>query len=163
MEIKKENEVIIAVDGINLMGYLFLPKEAKAIIIFSHGSGSSRFSKRNQQIAEQLQQHGFGILLSDLLTPEEDKDYNHRFDIELLKERLLAVTAWFKRLPGAKNMSVGYFGASIGAASVLKAAANLPDIFAVVSRGGRPDLAMEESPFVNAPTLLIVGSLSTSA
>lgn len=159
MKTRYENEVTISIDGLRLMGNLFIPQEAKAIIIFSHGSGSSRFSKRNQDVAKQLQQHGFGTLLLDLLTPDEDKDFQNRFDIELLKERLIGVTVWLKRLPAAKDTSIGYFGASTGAASALKAAANLPDIFAVVSRGGRPDLAMEDLPWVNTPTLLIVGSL----
>jgi len=159
MKIRYENEVVISIDGLRLMGNLLVPDGAKAIIIFSHGSGSSRFSKRNQEVAKQLQQHRFGTLLLDLLTPDEDKDYQNRFDIELLKERLIAVTEWLKRLPATKGTIIGYFGASTGAASALKAAANLPDIFAVVSRGGRPDLAMEDLPQVTAPTLLIVGSL----
>jgi len=159
MKIGYENEVIISIDGLRLMGNLFIPPDAKATIIFSHGSGSSRFSKRNQGVAKQLQPHGFGTLLLDLLTLEEDKVYQNRFDIELLKERLIAVTIWLKKVPEAKHTSIGYFGASTGAASALKAAADLSDIFAVVSRGGRPDLAMEDLPRVNAPTLLIVGSL----
>ena len=159
MKISYEKEVIIAIDGLRLMGNLLLPQDAKAIIIFSHGSGSSRFSQRNQGVAKQLQPHGFGTLLLDLLTPEEDKDYQNRFDIALLKERLIAATIWLKKLPAVMNTPIGYFGASTGAASALKAAADLADIFAVVSRGGRPDLAMEDLPRVNAPTLLIVGSL----
>ncbi|SDL59018.1 Dienelactone hydrolase [Pedobacter sp. ok626] len=159
MEVNYQNEVSIPVDGIRLKGDLLMPKEAKAIIVFSHGSGSSRLSKRNQQVAKYLQEYGFGTLLFDLLTPEEDKDYNNRFAIDLLSDRLVAATIWLKKLPAAKGASIGYFGASTGAASALKAAAKLPEIFAVVCRGGRPDLAMEDLALVSAATLLIVGSL----
>jgi putative phosphoribosyl transferase len=159
MEMKYQNEVSIPADGVRLKGELFIPKSAKAILIFSHGSGSSRFSKRNQHVATYLQGHGFGTLLFDLLTAEEDKNYYNRFAIDLLKERLVAATIWLKKLPAAKNINIGYFGASTGAASALKAAARLPEIFAVVCRGGRPDLAMEDLPSVQSPTLLIVGSL----
>lgn len=159
MEIKYQNQVSIPAGGVRLKGDLFIPKVAKAIIIFSHGSGSSRFSKRNQQVATYLQEHGFGTLLFDLLTAEEDQNYYNRFAIDLLKERLISATVWLEKLPAAKDLSIGYFGASTGAASALKAAAGLPEIFAVVCRGGRPDLAMEELPSVQAPTLLIVGNL----
>lgn len=161
METKYKNEVSIPADGIRLKGELFIPQNAKGIIVFSHGSGSSRFSKRNQQVAAYLQQQGFGTLLFDLLTPEEDKNYYNRFAIDLLSDRLKAATVWLEKLPAAKDMSIGYFGASTGAASALKAAARLPEIFAVVCRGGRPDLAMEDLPTVKAPALLIVGSLDT--
>lgn len=159
MEIKYEKEEIIAIDGITLIGNLLIPQQPKAIIIFSHGSGSSRFSKRNQQVANALVQHGFGAFLLDLLTPQEDSHAHYRFDIDLLKGRLIAATQWLKKLPAAKGIPLGYFGASTGAASALKAAADLPGAFAVVSRGGRPDLVMEDLARVNAPTLLIVGSL----
>jgi len=160
MEIKYQNEVSIPAEGVRLKGELFIPKDAKAIIIFSHGSGSSRFSKRNQYVAAYLQGHGFGTLLFDLLTPEEDRNYYNRFAIDLLKERLVAATVWLEKLPAAKDLNIGYFGASTGAACALKAASQLQDrIFAVVCRGGRPDLAMEDLPAVEAPTLLIVGSL----
>ncbi len=161
MEIKYQNEVSIPVNGVRLKGDLLIPQGAKAIIIFSHGSGSSRFSKRNQHVAKYLQEHGFGTLLFDLLTAREDQNYYNRFAIDLLKERLEAATVWLERLPAAKDTSIGYFGASTGAASALKAAARLTEIFAVVCRGGRPDLAMEDLPSVQAPTLLIVGSLDT--
>ncbi|MDR3693790.1 alpha/beta family hydrolase [Mucilaginibacter sp.] len=161
MEIKYQNEVSIPANGIRLKGELFIPQNARAIIIFSHGSGSSRFSKRNQHVAKYLQENGFGTLLFDLLTPEEDQNYYNRFAIDLLKRRLEAATVWLEMLPAAKNLNIGYFGASTGAASALKAAATLPEIFAVVCRGGRPDLAMEDLPSVQAPTLLIVGSLDT--
>lgn len=159
MSVKYQNEVSIPADGVRLDGELTIPQNARAIVIFSHGSGSSRFSKRNQLVAEHLQDQGIGTLLFDLLTEEEDKYYFNRFAIDLLKERLIAATLWLKKLPSVQGIKIGYFGASTGAASALKAAAELPDIFAVVSRGGRPDLAMEELPFVQAPTLLIVGSL----
>jgi dienelactone hydrolase len=159
METKYQNDVSIPADGIRLKGTLFIPQNANAIIIFSHGSGSSRFSKRNQHVAAYLQQNGFGTLLFDLLTPEEDQNYYNRFAIDLLKERLEAATVWLEMLPVAKDLSIGYFGASTGAASALKAAVSLPEVFAVVCRGGRPDLAVEDLPSVQSPTLLIVGSL----
>lgn len=161
METKYQNGVSIPVGDLRLKGELYIPQNAKGIIIFSHGSGSSRFSKRNLQVAKILQQYGFGTLLFDLLTEEEDKNYYNRFAIDLLKERLVAATMWLEKLPAAKDANIGYFGASTGAASALKAAARLPGIFAVVCRGGRPDLAMEDLPSVHAPTLLIVGSLDT--
>ncbi|MCQ6961567.1 dienelactone hydrolase family protein [Mucilaginibacter aquariorum] len=159
MEILYQNQVSIPAGIVRLKGDLFIPKAARAIIIFSHGSGSSRFSKRNQHIAKFLQGHGFGTLLFDLLTAEEDQNYYNRFAIDLLKERLIAATVWLEKLPVAKDLPTGYFGASTGAASALKAAARLPEIFAVVCRGGRPDLAREELPSVQSPTLLIVGNL----
>jgi len=138
---------------------LIIPLKATAIILFSHGSGSSRFSKRNQAVANYLHQRNFGTLLLDLLTTEEDRDYINRFDIDLLTKRLAGATAWLEGFPAAKDCRIGYFGASTGAASALKAASLLPQIDAVVSRGGRPDLAMPYLPAVKAPTLLIVGSL----
>ncbi len=160
MEIKYQNEVSIPSAGVRLKGELFIPKAAKAIIIFSHGSGSSRFCKRNQYVATCLQGHGFGTLLFDLLTQEEDQKYYNRFAIDLLKERLVSATTWLEKLPAAKAAGIGYFGASTVAACALKAASQLPDrIFAIVCRGGRPDLAMEDLPAVEAPTLLIVGGL----
>lgn len=159
MEIKYQKEVSIPAAGVRLKGDLTLPESPKAIIIFSHGSGSSRFSKRNLQVATYLQGHGFGTLLFDLLTQEEDQNYSNRFAIDLLKDRLIDATAWLERLPVAKDLRIGYFGASTGAASALKAAASLPEIFAVVSRGGRPDLAREVLSSVLAPTLLIIGNL----
>ncbi len=152
-------EVIIPVGKVTLGGEVFIPANAKAIIIFSHGSGSGRFSKRNQMVAKYLNKNDFGTLLLDLLTAEEDKNYYNRFDIDLLTKRLAGATEWLERLPAAKDCRIGYFGASTGAASALKAAAILPYIAAVVSRGGRPDLVMEDLHNVEAPTLLIVGSL----
>lgn len=159
MDMLYHNEVSIPTDSIRLKGELSIPAGAKGIIIFSHGSGSSRLSPRNRQTANFLQQNGFGTLLFDLLTPDEEQDYRNRFAIDLLKERLIDATSWLEHLSAAQMLPVAYFGASTGAASALKAAAKLPQIYAVVSRGGRPDLAMPELSEVKAPTLLIVGSL----
>ncbi len=141
-----------------MQGELVIPDRAQAIVIFSHGSGSSRHSLRNLKVAEYLQQRNMGTLLFDLLTEEEDRVYANRFDIELLTNRLIIATEWLCRQPAVKNVPVCYFGASTGAASALKAAARKPGIAAVVSRGGRPDLAAETLPEVKSPTLLIVGS-----
>jgi pimeloyl-ACP methyl ester carboxylesterase len=138
---------------------LVIPSDTKGIIIFSHGSGSSRFSKRNRQVAGYLEKNNFGTLLFDLLTVNEDQVYSNRFDIDLLAKRLAGATEWLEKYPVAKDYRIGYFGASTGAASALKAAAFLPQIGAVVCRGGRPDLAMNELHLLTAPTLLIVGSL----
>lgn len=152
-------EVMIPVGDIFLNGNLAIPGGATGLVIFSHGSGSSRFSPRNTQVAEHLQQLGFATLLFDLLTTDEDLFAHHRFDIPLLSERLLIATDWARAHPPTKGLPIAYFGASTGAASALKAAAILGDIKAVVSRGGRPDLAMEDLEKVQAPTLLIVGGL----
>jgi dienelactone hydrolase len=159
MDLRFHNEVDIPVGKVILKGELTIPFTAKAIVVFSHGSGSSRFSKRNQMVAHYLQSKNFGTLLFDLLTEEEDIHYQFRFDIELLTKRLAGATEWLERLPAAKNCRIGFFGASTGAASALKAAAKLKHIEAVVSRGGRPDLAMDDLHKVEAPTLLIVGKL----
>ncbi len=143
----------------SLEGELALSAHASAMVLFAHGSGSSRLSPRNIHVASVLQQHGIGTLLFDLLTREEDRDYATRFDIPLLSQRLLAATAWVKTNPQTQNLNIGYFGASTGAAAALQAAAELGDkIKAVVSRGGRPDLAGDDALHkVQAPTLLIVG------
>jgi dienelactone hydrolase len=142
-----------------LDGELTLPPSAKGVVLFAHGSGSSRFSPRNTYVAEVLQQRGIGTLLFDLLTREEDRDYETRFDIELLTRRLLAATVWLQTNPNTRTLSLGYFGASTGAAAALQAAAIMGNkVAAVVSRGGRPDLAGETAlRQVTAPTLLIVG------
>lgn len=140
----------------SLEGDLHMPREEKGLVLFAHGSGSSRHSPRNRAVAEVLQQAGLGTLLFDLLTPEEEEidrvTAQLRFDIALLTERLLLATAWAEK---HKGLALGYFGASTGAAAALSAAAKLP-VKAVVSRGGRPDLA-QDLPAVKAPTLLIVG------
>jgi len=151
--------VHIAAGTVELDGELTLPPSAKGVVLFAHGSGSSRFSPRNTYVAEVLQQHGIGTLLFDLLTRAEDQDYETRFDIALLTRRLLAATAWLQSNPKTQALSLGYFGASTGAAAALQAAAKMEnEIAAVVSRGGRPDLAGEIAlSRVNAPTLLIVG------
>ena len=153
------NEVSISVENVVLKGDLIIPASSNAIILFSHGRGSSRFSKRNREVAEYLQSKNFGTLLLDLLTEVEDTIYSNRFNIDLLAKRLAGATAWLEKFPAAKNHRIGYFGASTGATSALQAAAQLPEIAAVVSRGGRPDLAMNYLEQVSAPTLLIVGSL----
>ena len=159
MDLRFHEEVSIPAGKVSLPGDLTIPLKANAIIIFSHGSGSSRFSKRNQMVAKYLHEKNLGTLLFDLLTEEEDRHYYNRFDIDLLTKRLVLATEWLEKLPIAKNSRIGYFGASTGAASALKAAAVLPLVGAVISRGGRPDLAMEDLHNVEAPTLLIVGSL----
>jgi putative phosphoribosyl transferase len=157
----KTAEINIPVtEGINLKGNLTIPDNPNALIIFSHGSGSSRFSPRNRHVAEILNQAGFATLLTDLLTEEEDDIYENRFNIDLITERLVAVTNYVMQIWDLSDLPIGYFGASTGAASALKAAAILhTTIKAVVSRGGRPDLAGTSLSRVTAPTLLIVGSL----
>lgn len=149
-------------DDTLLKGNLNIPDKPKAFVIFSHGSGSSRFSSRNRYVAEILNSKNIATLLVDLLTEEEDGIYENRFNINLLTERLINVTNHIMKSPDVKNLPVGYFGASTGAASALKAAAKLKDkIQTVVSRGGRPDLAGDSLAKVKAATLLIVGSLDT--
>jgi putative phosphoribosyl transferase len=139
---------------------MVLPEEATGIVLFAHGSGSSRLSPRNTQVARTLNRAGIGTLLFDLLTSEEDQDYETRFDIGLLTSRLLAATEWTMGNPDCRSLKIGYFGASTGAAAALQAAASHPAIAAVVSRGGRPDLAGAPAlEKVRAPTLLLVGSL----
>jgi dienelactone hydrolase len=150
--------VHIPVDAVTLEGELVLPEGAEAVVIFAHGSGSSRHSPRNRFVAEALQEEGLGTLLFDLLTREDDMLYANRFNIPLLTDRLEAATLWLKKQPEAEGLAVGYFGASTGAAAALWAAADLSkDVHAVVSRGGRPDLAGPVLDRVEAPTLLIVG------
>jgi putative phosphoribosyl transferase len=144
--------------GLLLAGDLRLPEPAAGLVIFAHGSGSSRLSPRNRQVAASLNEAGFATLLFDLLTSEEELDRAKVFDIELLAERLLAVTAWVRDEAELGDLPIGYFGASTGAAAALRAAAPLGrEIRAVVSRGGRPDLAAESLEEVASPTLLIVG------
>jgi putative phosphoribosyl transferase len=155
--------VSISLENILLEGNLAIPKGAKGLVLFAHGSGSSRHSPRNQFVAKELQKAGLGTLLIDLLTHEEEQVDNvtaHlRFDISFLAERLIGVTKWLSQNQSTAILKVGYFGASTGAAAALQAAAKLPNsIFAVVSRGGRPDLAGHAFlPKVRAPVLLIVG------
>lgn len=154
-----EQEINIHVDSISLPGTLALPEKAGSLVLFAHGSGSSRFSSRNRFVARVLQEAQIGTLLFDLLTAEEDQIYENRFNIELITERLVKATEWLARQDETRGLAFGYFGASTGAAAALKAAAGLGSgIKAVVSRGGRPDLAMEFLARVEAPTLLIVGA-----
>jgi putative phosphoribosyl transferase len=138
-------------------GELDVPRAARGIVLFAHGSGSSRFSPRNRFVAEHLQGAGLATLLFDLLTEAEDLLYSNRFDIPLLTRRLLAATDWVQSEESLNHLPLGYFGASTGAAAALQAAAARPEVRAVVSRGGRPDLAIAELPRVQAATLLIVG------
>lgn len=161
MEIQEfKEEIEIPVGTITLRGHIMIPHGAASIVVFVHGSGSSRHSARNKLVAELLYQAGFGILLFDLLTLEEDRDGTKRFDIDFLTKRLIEVTEWLSTDKRTTGLGIGYFGASTGAAAALEAAADLGDkIKAVVSRGGRPDLAAHKIPLVKAPTLLIVGSL----
>lgn len=156
--IKTYKEVDIPIGEIHVKGNLRQAQNSKGIILFSHGSGSSRLSSRNNYVADILLNNGFSSLLFDLLTPQEDAIYDNRFDIELLTERLVSVTKWVKNNEDIKQLLLGYFGASTGAASALSAAAKLGKVIsAVVSRGGRPDLAMEYLNQVKTPTLLLVG------
>ncbi|MCL4500237.1 MAG: dienelactone hydrolase family protein [Deltaproteobacteria bacterium] len=155
-----DKEVNIVVDSLSLPGTLTLPEKAGGIVLFAHGSGSSRFSSRNRFVAGVLQKAAIGTLLFDLLTQEEDQVYENRFNIDLITERLVKATDWLAGQDEARGLAFGYFGASTGAAAALKAAARLGSrTKAVVSRGGRPDLAMEVLSQVEAPTLLIVGAL----
>ena len=150
--------VSIQIDRVILKGKLAVPQNPIGLVIFSHGSGSSRLSPRNNYVAEILQKNHLATLLFDLLTVDEDKIYENRFNIDLLTLRLRDVTQWAQQLQDTKNLPIGYFGASTGAASALKAAAFYgDDIKTVISRGGRPDLALKDLHKVTAPTLLIVG------
>jgi len=157
-----DNEITISLPGVQLGGELNIPDNALGLVIFAHGSGSSRKSPRNQYVARILRQHGMGTLLFDLLTAEEElldsQTGRLRFNIPFLAGRLLQITRWALDRGTTGDMKVGYFGASTGAAAALVAAAEIQDeISAVVSRGGRPDLAGDALERVTAPTLLIVG------
>ncbi len=150
--------VTLALSDVSLAGDLSVPPQPKGLIVFVHGSGSSRRSQRNRSVAASLTERGFATLLFDLLTENEDRIIERRFDIALLTSRLLAVTAWVQRQTALAALPLGYFGASTGAAAALRAAAEPgARVAAVVSRGGRPDLALDDLPQVRAPTLLIVG------
>lgn len=151
-------EILIPVNGLQLPGTLTIPDRAKGLVVFSHGSGSSRLSGRNRFVAQELNKRHLGTLLFDLLTEEEDEVYDSRFDIPLLTRRLLAVTSWAQQDKRTRGLPLGYFGASTGASSALLAAAEpKAGIRAVVSRGGRTDLADERLPDISAATLFIVG------
>jgi putative phosphoribosyl transferase len=162
----EERSVRIPFDRMTLEADLALPANAKGVVLFAHGSGSSRFSRRNQAVASKLQDAGFSTLLLDLLTVEEEqaeaRTRHLRFDIEMLSVRLAAATDWAVAQRDLDGLPVGYFGASTGAAAAIVAAAMLPHIVgAVVSRGGRPDLAGSALEDLRAPTLLIVGGSDT--
>ena len=153
--------VHIPADNVHIEGLLELPENARGIVLFAHGSGSSRHSPRNNYVARILHSGGMGTLLMDLLTAEEDMDYQVRFDIPLLTRRLLAATHWLQTQQQLKHLPIAYFGASTGAAAALQAAAALGNkISAVVSRGGRPDMAgADDLSRVSSPTLLLIGGL----
>ncbi len=155
--------VRIPLETTALQGDLSISPDPSGLVIFVHGSGSSRFSPRNRHVAEQLNKHGLATLLLDLLTEDENdidsETMQYRFDIPLLAERTMLVVSWVRKQPGLERLPIGLFGASTGAAAALMTAAAMPDqVSAVVSRGGRPDLAREALSKVQAPTLLIVGS-----
>lgn len=157
-----EQLVSVAADSVDLEGNLNVPPGATGLVLFAHGSGSSRHSPRNQYVAKALRQSGLGTLLIDLLTLREEREDSVtgrlRFDIELLARRVVGASDWLAQDPFTANLRIGYFGASTGAAAALAAAAERPEaVGAVVSRGGRPDLAIPVLPRVKAPTLLIVG------
>jgi putative phosphoribosyl transferase len=164
--IHNKAEMKIPVGNVIVEGTLTLPSGTRGVVLFAHGSGSSRFSPRNQYVAKEFNKAKIATLLFDLLTPEEEETdivtAEYRFNIGLLAERLIGATQWLRNDPLTKKLAFGYFGASTGAAAALIAAAKLPkEITAVVSRGGRPDLAGKYLPNVMAPTLLLVGGLDT--
>jgi putative phosphoribosyl transferase len=152
-----DHDVVVSAGPLHLSGHLVVPTAPCGIVIFAHGSGSSRHSPRNVQVARSLRTAGLGTLLFDLLMPDEAVDRANVFDIELLAVRLLAATRWLRSQPATAALPIGYFGASTGAAAALWAAAEDPLVDAIVSRGGRPDLAGARLGAVVAPTLLIVG------
>lgn len=163
---RRRAQTVLIPAGVTLPGDITIPTGAKGLVIFAHGSGSSRLSSRNQRVAAQLQTGGFATMLFDLLTAEEESLDAHtghlRFDVTLLAERLAKVTDWARVQSATSSLPIGYFGASTGAAAALIAAATLPQVVhAVVSRGGRPDLAGPYLARVRAPTLLIVGGDDT--
>ncbi len=158
--------IAVPVDSQQLVGELSVPPDARGVVLFAHGSGSSRFSSRNQFVARVLEQDGLATLLIDLLTPEEEAVDRHtahlRFDIPMLAHRLVGIVDWLKRDRRTTALQIGLFGASTGGGAALMAAAARPrEVAAVVSRGGRPDLAGDSLPHVSAPTLLIVGGDDT--
>jgi len=154
----QEQNVTITKGTLVLDGILGLPAGSRGVVVFAHGSGSGRFSPRNNFVARHLQQNGLATLLLDLLTEDEADDRHNVFDIDLLADRLLLAKAWLESEVRTRNLGIGYFGASTGAGAALQAAAReRSNIKAVVSRGGRPDMAESYLPSVAAPTLLIVG------
>jgi putative phosphoribosyl transferase len=158
MNLRFIKEVKMEVDNEILPGELAIPHDAKGVVVFSHGSGSGRFSPRNRKVADRLHNEQIGTLLLDLLTPAEDRIITNRFDIALLAHRLVGVTQWLEQFDPCADCGIGYFGASTGAASALRASTYLPQVKCIVSRGGRPDMAVDILHKVQVPTLLIVGS-----
>lgn len=155
---RPEHNVQIIYGKLVLEGILGLPADPSGVIVFAHGSGSGRLSPRNNFVARYLQQNGLATLLLDLLMPSEAEDRRNVFDIDLLADRLLVAKSWLQQEPRTEKLRIGYFGASTGAGAALQAAArDSSNIQAIVSRGGRPDLAEAYLPSVTAPTLLIVG------
>jgi putative phosphoribosyl transferase len=158
LKLKPSPLVNIPINSIQLEGELAIPPNAKGLVIFAHGSGSSRLSPRNIFVAQKLQKGGLATLLVDLLSEAEDADYQSRFDIPLLAERLTAITDWVVHNQRTEYLLVGYFGASTGASAAMMAAIGAEDtVKAMVSRGGRVDLAYETAETLKVPTLLIVG------
>jgi dienelactone hydrolase len=153
--------VHIPVDDVELEGMLDVPDGATGLVVFAHGSGSSRKSPRNSFVADVIRERGLGTLLFDLLTEAEDQRRENRFDIPLLTDRLVAVTEWLWRRDATRDLNVGYFGSSTGAAAALRAAARLDDVDAVVSRGGRVDMASGVLDDLTVPTLFVVGGADT--
>ncbi|UHQ96101.1 dienelactone hydrolase family protein [Natrinema halophilum] len=150
--------VTVTVGDVDLEGELLVPEDATGLVLFAHGSGSSRHSPRNNFVAERVRERGVGTLLFDLLTEKEDQTYETRFDIALLTDRLVGATEWVRRLDDTAGLRIGYFGSSTGSAAALRGAARPEtDIAAVVSRGGRVDMAEDVLDQVTAPTLFIVG------
>lgn len=156
-KLKTENIVSISINRQNIEASLNLPENSNGIVVFAHGSGSSRFSPRNNFVANVIQKKKIATLLADLLTQEEDQYYDNRFDIDLLSQRLISIVEWIKKDKNLNQLSIGFFGASTGAAAALDANAMLrKNIKAIVSRGGRPDLSVHLRE-ATAPVLLIVG------
>ena len=153
----------VSVGDLRFPGNLEAPPGARGLVLFAHGSGSSRLSPRNVFVARGLHEAGLATLLFDLLTEREDRVYETRFDITLLTERMIGAAEWALADPSTRSLRLGFFGASTGAAAALRAAAKLgPDVFAVVSRGGRPDMTGSVIADVRSPTLLIVGERDTT-
>jgi dienelactone hydrolase len=158
MGTKDDSIVTITIDGIELEGELLVPEGATGLVLFAHGSGSSRHSPRNNFVAERIRNRGVGTLLFDLLTEHEDRTYETRFDVPLLTDRLVGATRWVQGRETAADLNVGYFGSSTGSAAALRAAARPEtDVAAVVSRGGRVDMAEDSLEQVSAATLFLVG------
>lgn len=161
MHIINKDLLFVPLSDVQLKADIAIPQNAHSIVLFAHGSGSSRLSPRNQMVASYLNEHGIATLLFDLLTYDEERNFDNRFNIQLLAQRLKETTNWLGQQKLYQGFCVGFFGASTGAAAALSAASELPQISAIVSRGGRPDLAMKDLPFVKAPTMLIIGGLDS--